>query len=312
MGRKILRAVSLLLLALLILPVLFAQLIPEEQRDFTGARLDDLEFQEVSFSNPVQNLMLRGLLFVPHGAGPFPAAVIIHGSGSSIRNNAWYLTLVAHLQAEGIAVLLPDKRGSVSSEGDWRTSSYQDLATDTLAALEFLLTQDVVSISSIGAIGMSEGGRIVPIVATQSDQLAFVVNMVGGAVPAHDGLLYEEINNIRQSGVLPGFAHLFAYFGRWSLIEIRSAEFWDAVGDFDPIPYWAAVAVPSLILYGADDTNVPTYASVDRLNALDNSIIEVIVFEGSGHALESPEGKGTSIIRAEVLNRISALANSIQ
>lgn len=310
MGRKILRVVSLLLLALLILPVLLAQLIPEDQRDFTGSWLDDLEFQEVAFSNPVQNLTLQGLLFVPEGEGPFPAAVIIHGSGPSIRNNAWYLTLVAHLQAEGIAVLLPDKRGSVSSEGDWRTSSYQDLATDTLAAVEFLRTQDVVSISSIGTIGMSEGGRIAPIVATQSDKLAFVVNMVGGAVPAHDALLYEEIYNIQQFGVLPGFAHLFAYFGRWSLIEIRQAEFWDAVGDFDPLPYWAAVAAPSLILYGADDTNVPSHASAERLKALDKPNIEVIVFEGSGHALETPEGKGTSIIRVEALERISRLIKS--
>ncbi len=76
-------------------------------------------------------------------------------------------------------MLLPDKRGSESSEGDWRTSSYEDLTTDTLAAIEFLRSRDAVSISSIGVIGMSEGGRIAPIVATQSDELAFVVNMVG-------------------------------------------------------------------------------------------------------------------------------------
>ena len=136
--------------------------------------------------------------------------------------------------------------------------------------------------------------------------------MVGGAVPAHDGLLYEEIHNIQQFGVLPGFAHIFAYIGRWSLIEIRQPGFWDAVGDFDPIPYWEAVSVPSLVLYGANDTNVPTYASVDRLEALDKPNIEVIVFSGSGHALETPDGKGTSIIRVEVLNRISTLVKSTQ
>ena len=307
MGKIRWPAVWLLLLAILVIPVVLSQLLPQDQRSFSGVWLDDLEFREIAFRNQTQNLDLKGLLFIPSGDGPFPAAVIIHGSGTSVRNNAWYLTLVEHLQREGITVLLPDKRGSESSAGDWRTSSYEDLATDTLAAVEFLRSQGAVPISSIGVIGMSEGGRIAPIVATQSDELAFVVNMVGGAVPAHDALLYEEVHNIRQMGVLPGFAHLFAYAGRWSLIEIRRTQFWDSVGNFDPIQHWDGVTIPALVLYGVDDTNVPTNESVNRLEALGNPHSEVVVFEGSGHALETPVGKGISIIRVEVLNRISAL-----
>ena len=40
---------------------------------------------------------LAGLLFVPQGEGPSPAAVIIHGSGTSRRDNRWYLTLTQYL-----------------------------------------------------------------------------------------------------------------------------------------------------------------------------------------------------------------------
>jgi hypothetical protein len=57
---------------------------------------------------------------------------------------------------------------------------------------------------------------------------------------------------------------------------------------------------------------VTSHAGVDHLEALDKPNIEVIVLEGSGHALEAPEGKGTSIIRLEALNRISALVKSTQ
>jgi hypothetical protein len=115
MGKIRWPAVWLLLLAILVIPVVLSQLLPQDQRSFSGVWLDDLEFREIAFRNQTQNLDLKGLLFIPSGDGPFPAAVIIHGSGTSVRNNAWYLTLVEHLQREGITVLLPDKRGSESS-----------------------------------------------------------------------------------------------------------------------------------------------------------------------------------------------------
>ena len=52
------------------------------------------------------------MLFLPEEKDSIPLVVVIQGSGYSNRNNTWYLTLVKHLQDNGIAVLLPDKRGS--------------------------------------------------------------------------------------------------------------------------------------------------------------------------------------------------------
>ena len=106
-------------LALLIVPVLVTQFTKPERRRFQGVELEDVSYQEVSFLNTAQDLELAGMLFVPDGKGPFPAAVIIHGSGTSRRDSAWYLTLTQYLQENGIVVLLPDKRGSEKSAGDW-------------------------------------------------------------------------------------------------------------------------------------------------------------------------------------------------
>ena len=39
--------------------------------------------------------------------------------------------------------------------------------------------------------------------------------------------------------------------------------------------------------------------------ALDNPRIRVTTYEGSGHALESPEGQGTSIIRNDALEAVT-------
>ena len=116
-----------LILAVLFVPVLVMQLWPAESRHLDRVSLAETRHIEISFENRKQDLDLGGLLFVPEGDGPFPAAVVIHGSGTSRRDNGWYLTLTKHLQDNGIVVLLPDKRGSEKSEGDWRISSFEDL-----------------------------------------------------------------------------------------------------------------------------------------------------------------------------------------
>ena len=61
-----------------------------------------------------------------------------------------------------------------------------------------------------------------------------------------------------------------------------TTEFWDAVSDFNPNEYWQQIDTDALVLYGEDDTNVPTAESVRRLEALNNSNIRVIVYEDSG------------------------------
>lgn len=302
--KKALMALVLAFLALLVVPVVVSTMTGSEPRRFDFVKLNDTGYQEISFRNTAQDLKLAGMLFVPEGEGPFPAAVIIHGSGTSRRDNGWYLTLTEYLQSNGVVVLLPDKRGSERSEGDWRTSSFQELTTDSVAAINFLRDQEQVAISHIGLIGMSQGGNFAPLVANQAKDLAFLVNVVGGAVPMHDQLLYEENHNIRQFGVLPGFSDILAYPARWSLIHVRQKEFWSSVGNFDSIPYWRKLSVPSLVLYGENDTNVPSAESAARLRALQNPRITVRIFEGSGHALEDPVGRGNSIFREDALNEI--------
>ncbi len=297
--------IAILILAVLFVPVIVKQLLPAEPRQLERVALSDTQHLEIAFPNEAQDLAFGGLLFVPEGDGPFPAAVVIHGSGTSRRENGWYLTLTKHLQDNGIVVLLPDKRGSEKSEGNWRTSSFEDLATDTLAAIEFLRAQQDVPLSRIGVIGMSQGGWIAPIVAAQEDDLAFVVSMVGAAVTPREQLLYEENYNLRQLGFLPGISNMLAYVGSANVRYLAQPELYELIVDYDPLPYWQDISVKSLALFGADDTNVPSAESAERLMALDNPFIRVTVYEGSGHALESPLGHGNSIVRQDALQVIS-------
>jgi dienelactone hydrolase len=296
--------VFLLLLVVLIGPVLFKQIWPVERRQYDWVSLDETQYTEVTFRNTEQQLDLGGMLFVPAGDGPFPAAVIIHGSGTSRRDSGWYLTLTQHLQQNGVVVLLPDKRGSEKSEGNWRTSSFEDLSTDTLAAIEFLKIQQVIPLTDVGIIGMSQGGWIVPIVASESSDVDFVVSMVGSAVTPAEQLIYEENHNLRQMGFLPGISNVIALASTAYIRNVAQAEFWDQVANYDPIPFWQEVNVPALALYGADDTNVPSEESAKRLNTLGKPNLRIKTYEGSGHALQDPVGRGNNIIRAEALDAI--------
>jgi dienelactone hydrolase len=303
-----LRLTHALILILFIVagPVLLKRLLPDEPREYERVSLNALQYTEVSFRNDAQQLDLAGMLFIPSGDGPFSAAVIIHGSGTSRRDSGWYLTLTDHLQQNGIAVLLPDKRGSEKSAGDWRSADFHDLATDTVAAIQYLQRQDHVAISRIGVIGMSQGGWIAPIVVSELSDIDFVVSMVGPAVTPVEQLIYEENYNLRQIGFLPGISNAIAMLSTTYIRHVAQAEFWGGVADFDPIPYWTAVDIPALILFGAEDTNVPSEESARRLHALQKSNLHVEIFEGSGHALQDPAGQGNSFIRAEALDAITS------
>jgi len=143
-------------------------------------------------------------------------------------------------------------------------------------------------VQSVGILGVSQGGVIAPIVGSKTSGLGFVVNVVGGAVPMHDQLLYEENHNLRQMGLLPGFSNAFAYLTTFVNRNIAASDFWSAIGNFDPLPFWREVEVPTPVLYGDQDTNVPSCRNRDRLNALQKDNLRVVVFEESGHGLEAP------------------------
>lgn len=312
MKLKVFAVASVILLLVIVVPFVLAQASGGEERPLRGISLAQTVYEEINFVNEAQDIQLGGMLFLPDSNDPYPAVVIIHGSGTSRRDNQWYVTLAHALQENGIAVLLPDKRGSEKSGGNWRTASFEDLATDTVAAVDYLKGRDDLPITTMGIAGLSQGGFLAPVAATMSSDIGFVINLVGAAVTIEEQLLYEENHNLRQMGLLPGISNLVAYPAAWSIREVRQKEFWDAVGNFDPLPYWQAVDVPALVLFGEADTNVPTAESAARLQGLNKGNIEVRTYEGSGHALQDPPGRGNDLMRVEALEAVSAFILAIE
>jgi pimeloyl-ACP methyl ester carboxylesterase len=157
---------------------------------------------DVRFDN--DDITLAGTLITPEGAGPFPAAVLISGSGSQDRDETLlghkpFLVLADALARLGIATLRFDDRGVAQSTGNPIGATTEDLATDTLAAVEFLRTQ--TQIGDIGLIGHSEGGLIAPMVADVSPDVSFTVLLAGPGLPGSDVLSTQTEDLLRAEGM---------------------------------------------------------------------------------------------------------------
>jgi uncharacterized protein len=144
--------------------------------------------EDIKYANKAGGVSLAGTLTVPPGAGPFPAVILITGSGAQDRDESLlghkpFLVLADHLTRRGVAVLRVDDRGVGGSTGSIKTSTSEDFAGDVLAGLDFLKGRKEIDSKKLGLIGHSEGGIIAPIAAARSKDVAFIVLMAGTGVP---------------------------------------------------------------------------------------------------------------------------------
>ena len=106
-------------------------------------------------------LAVDAKLFLPSGQAPFPAVIIVPGSGGVLPG---YFNTANTLTSIGIAALIVDPfgaRGIIDTRSDqtqltWAASTY-----DVFAALKFLMTRHEIIATKIGAIGSSRGGTAV-------------------------------------------------------------------------------------------------------------------------------------------------------
>lgn len=164
--------------------------------------------EEVEFENAEAGITLAGTLTMPEGEGPFPAAVLISGSGQQDRDEALlghkpFLVLADHLTRNGIAVLRYDDRGTGESGGVYAAATTADFAVDTRAAFEYLKTRKEIDGAVTGLIGHSEGGIIAAMVAAESDDIEFIVMLAGPGLKGSEILLTQNLELLEMQGASP-------------------------------------------------------------------------------------------------------------
>ena len=162
------------------------------------------KIEEVAFQNGTVNL--AGTLTLPQGDGPFPAVLLISGSGLQDRDETLvghkpFWVLADHLSRADIAVLRVDDPGIGKSTPHPKPPTTADFATDVEAGVAFLKRDRRVS--SIGLIGHSEGGLIAAIVASRSSDVGFIVLMAGPGVPGAE-LLRKQNERIFDAAGIAG------------------------------------------------------------------------------------------------------------
>jgi uncharacterized protein len=160
--------------------------------------------EEVAFASA--DARLAGTLTLPQGKGPFPAVVLISGSGPQDRNESIaghqpFLVLADHLTRQGLAVLRYDDRGTGRSTGRFEAATSADFADDAQAGLAYLQSRPEVDRKRVGLLGHSEGALVASVVATRTGEVAFAVLLAGSGVNGEDVLYEQGAQLARASGL---------------------------------------------------------------------------------------------------------------
>ncbi len=142
---------------------------------YTGGREAAAEtgaYKAVDLALPVPSLNgeLPGTLLLPEGEGPFPAVVLVHGSGPNDRDETAgalkpFRDLAEGLAARGVAVYRYDKRTYVYGAEmvtDTGITLVDETIEDAAAAVQLLAQQETIDPGRIFVLGHSLGGNAVP------------------------------------------------------------------------------------------------------------------------------------------------------
>jgi pimeloyl-ACP methyl ester carboxylesterase len=161
--------------------------------------------EEVKFTS--EGITLGGTLTLPEGKGPFPAIVLLTGSGAQDRNEtlfgfAPFRILADTLTRSGLSVLRFDDRGVGASGGSFSAATTNDFVADAIAAVDFLQTRSEVDPDRIALLGHSEGALVAARAAVKGGRISCVVFLAGPGVRA-DSLILAQMEGLAKASAIP-------------------------------------------------------------------------------------------------------------
>ena len=154
---------------------------------------------------------IPGILELPQGDGPFPAVLLVHGSGPNDRDgtvgpNTPLKDLAWGLLAHGVAVLRYDKRTRVDAglieRLDGPLTVREEVLLDVWAGMDWLRGREEVQADQLYVIGHSLGASLLPRIAEREPRPAGVVSLAGLTVPLPETILRQVEYNARDAGDL--------------------------------------------------------------------------------------------------------------
>lgn len=238
-----------------------------------GVDLDALVRPELVRFPAHDDLELSGWLYRPRGAsGPGPIVLSFHG-GPEGQERPRFDAVYQALLAQGIAVLGPNVRGSSGfgkrfvnlDNGALRWDGIKDIA----ACVDFVVKAGIADPKRIGIMGGSYGGYM-----TMAG-LGFYPDLFAAGANSYGVVNFETF-----------FAHTEPWMAAISKVEYGDPDTEaEMLRELSPINVIDRVTAPTLVLHGANDTNVPVVEAeqvVERLRER-GVPVEYILFPDEGH-----------------------------
>lgn len=220
---------------------------------------------------------LPGTLTMPKGDGPFPAVILLHGSGpcdrdETIGGSKVFKDLAWGLASHGIAVLRYEKRTrqypEICSQDEGFTVEDETL-NDAEAALGLLSNTAGIDPQRIFAAGHSLGGMMVPRLASREDRLAGIIILAGATRGLEDLILEQTKYILNLDGTLDDADNRQIQATEALVSQVKSLDipggqavlgayraYWAYLQDYNPITEAAKLDLPVFVLQGERDYQV--------------------------------------------------------
>ena len=262
---------------------------------------------------------LAATLALPDGEGPFPAALVLSGSGPIDRNsNHRRMRLgvaeqVARaLTAAGVVTLRFDKRGVGGSDAGlgrngWRRVGFHDNVDDAEAALRWLAARPEVD-GGVVVVGHSEGAVQATALSARDVPLAGLVLLSGAAKPGEEVLLWQTrrivptlprpvraILRVLRVDVTRKVAANHAKIKATTTDVARiggartNARWFREYMAYDPRPDLERIGVPVLAITGSKDLQVDP-GDLERIADLVRGPVETYLAPDVSHVLRRQPG----------------------
>jgi dienelactone hydrolase len=287
-------------------------------------------FTEEETTIGVEPWVLPATVSIPSGTGPFPAVVLVHGSGPNDRDETYgpnkpFKDLAWGLASRGIVVLRYEKRTKMypTESAALRNLTVQDeTIDDALAAVDVLQNFSFVNDSQMFVLGHSLGGMLAPRIAVQDDRIAGLIILAGPTRHLEDLILEQTRYLANQSGVNQSeqIEDLERLVNKIKNLDINNSEvvlgaprsYWVDLATYNPVETAQSLHLPLLILQGERDYQV-TMVDFARWNEtfFDNASVVLKTYPSLNHFFMTGTGAPTnteylieSHVAEEVINDI--------
>jgi uncharacterized protein len=258
------------------------------------------DFKEASYVDPKsfteQNVkvgsakwQLDGVLTIPNGDGPFPAVVLVHGSGPHDRDetvgpNKPFRDLARGLASKGIAVIRYDKRtkqhAKLLTGADLKNLTMkEETVDDAVEAVKTLRANAKIDKSKVVVLGHSLGGTAVPRIAKADSGINGFI-MLAGSNEAIDSSIVRQSEYIASLSPATEagkkqLAMLKSTAAKVSVLKPADADnnvlilgaaplYWLDLKKHDPIEEIKEIDKPILFLQGERDYQVTAAGDFER------------------------------------------------